>query len=86
MVQVDPYLNVVKGRGGALLREKVSAVSQQLSLMAAQSRCQCWTQLSIYCRRQMGAMLVADGGDGIEEVRVHCGRHEARGGPRRQRR
>ena len=24
MVQVDPYLNVVKGRGGALLREKVS--------------------------------------------------------------
>jgi hypothetical protein len=24
MTQVDPYLNVVKGRGGALLREKAS--------------------------------------------------------------
>ena len=37
IVQVDPYLNVVKGRGGALLREKVGAVSQQPSLLAVQS-------------------------------------------------
>ena len=83
--EVDPNLHVVKGRGGALLREKVSPLMIPF-VKASNPGCHLLQSPSPSRARVKGCCCAccADGGACIKEVCVHSGRVEAGQWPGRQ--
>lgn len=87
-VQVDPNLDVVKGRGGALLREKASARCRPSIMPATRgaartaARCKLLRRCLLVPTAERPTRRVppphrADGGDGVCQVCVHRGRLQA---------
>ena len=72
--EVDPKLNVVKGRGGALLREKVRLCFNTLSLHHASGHISSSVlHPGLHLQHALSRALLAACGASIHPICLHCG-------------